>query len=150
MEKILKVVVDFRQSLTEMIKSGNYDWIDDDINDENFTLQGVGQHEVDLVLVHLQRNATIKEVREHLNAQGLTPARIEHLLAFGAKYPEIQKEFRIVAINSVWIHEFGQSLHFVYHNYPHLSFSGGKRYLICLSYDRDNNFDGSSFLAIRK
>ena len=66
MEKIYKVVVDYSKSLIEMIKAGEYCWVNDDLTTKRFELQGAGQHEVELVLVHLNRDATTKEVQEYL------------------------------------------------------------------------------------
>jgi hypothetical protein len=95
-----KVVVDYSKSLSEMINLGEYGHVSDAIDDRYFSFVGVGQHEVELVLVHLGRPAWTKEVLEEMSEQGLEPAKIEHLLAFGAKYKDIQCEFPIVALGS--------------------------------------------------
>jgi len=100
--EIFKVVVDYSLSLTEMIAAGDYDWTNSDITAENFPVSGDGRQEVELELVHLNREASTEEVLEELDRRGLRPARIEELLALGAKHPELQKQFPIIAFGSVW------------------------------------------------
>jgi hypothetical protein len=140
-----KVVVDYGKTLTEMIKLGKYAWVNDDISDKHFPIQGAGTQEAELVLVHLNREATTKEVLEHLNALGLEPAKVEHLLAFGAAYPEIQKEFPIVALGSIWVGDVG------YRGCPFLDFGDGKRGLDLRWRDDDDHWrDDCRFLAVRK
>lgn len=138
-----KVIVDYDKTLAEMISAGKYSY-DNKFRYENFPIQGAGQHEVELVLVHLNRDATTKEVLEHLNSLGLEPAKIEHLLAFGAANPDVQREFRIAALGFVWV-EMG------YRVYPCLSCEGGGR-LLSVSYRDDGGQwnDNWRFLALRK
>lgn len=100
------VVVDYSKSLDEMVKAGDYQSHDFGfgyINNKWFPLQGIGQQKVELVMIHLNRDATFKEVLEHLDNLGLEPAKIEHLLAFNATYPEIHRKFSIVAPGSLFI-----------------------------------------------
>ncbi|HDQ22661.1 MAG TPA: hypothetical protein ENN28_01655 [Candidatus Uhrbacteria bacterium] len=142
---IFKVTVDYGMSLAEMIQAGQYDWFNDNITDKRFELKGAGQHEVNLVLVHLDRVATTKEVHEYLKEQGLEPAKIEHLLAFGTTYPEVQREFPVVALGSSFVDGHGDRL------YPCLAGYGGGRRLNLGLHDDDGHWDGSCrFLAFRK
>jgi hypothetical protein len=104
---IYTVVVNYDQNIKEMIKAGNYDWENYDINDKNFPVVGVGQEEHKLVLVHLDKAVTTKEALEEIGRRGLLPAKLEHLLAFGAKYPEKQREFPIVELGSGWVNPDG-------------------------------------------
>jgi len=144
-QETYKVIVDYGNSLAKMIEAGKYGWFNDDITDKHFPLQGAGQHEVELVLVHLNQSATTKEVLEHLNREGLEPAKIEHLLAFGATYPELQRQFPIIALGSVWVDDDGGR------RYPCLVSDGGLRELD-LSWDDDDDPWNVScrFLALRK
>jgi hypothetical protein len=110
MRKTYKVVVDYSKSLVEMIKLGNYGLVDDNIKFKNFSIQGVGRDEEDLVLVYLGRDATTKEVLEHLVSLGLEAAAIEHLLAFGAKYPDVQRKFPVICLGSSFVNDRGNRL----------------------------------------
>ncbi|OGY41391.1 MAG: hypothetical protein A2Y82_00180 [Candidatus Buchananbacteria bacterium RBG_13_36_9] len=143
--EIYKVVFDYGLSLAEMIKLGNYGWFNDDITAKNFPLQGTGKQESELLLVHLNRDVTTKEVLEYLNSQGLEPAKIEHLLAFGTTYPEVQREFPIVALGSSFVGDSGSR------RCPYLSCSVGLRELRLPWVVDDNPWHGSCrFVAVRK
>lgn len=52
---------------------------------------------------------------------GFRPALIEDLLALGAEYPELQKQFPIVALGSVWQDPGGRR------RVPYLRWDGGGR-----------------------
>lgn len=99
--------VDYNSSLAEMILTGHYDWTDDDITSEHFPILGSGSVKTKLRLVHLNRDATTEEVEAYLDSLGMKPPKIEHLLAFGEKFPELQREFPIVALGSVWVDRDG-------------------------------------------
>jgi len=140
-----KVVVDYGLSLAEMIKSGNYHWFNDNITAKNFPLEGNGKQEAELVMVHLNRDATTKEVLEYLKEQGLEPAKIEHLLAFGTSYPDVQREFPIAGLGSVWVDADGDR------SYPWLDCNDSQRELSLDWNDGDFPWDDSwRFLALRK
>lgn len=115
------VSVDYTRTLAQMIEVGKYDWEASDITEEHFpierpsnfsvpTIDG-GHHrtlsvqncEVKLVLVHLNNVARTDEVVRYMDKLGLRPARIEELLAFGEKYPDIQRHFPVAAIGSFWV-----------------------------------------------
>ena len=98
------VTVDYTQTLEQMIAAGRYDKQNRDITQEHFPLQGSGQIEVELHLVHLNRDASTDSVLAELDRRGLRPATLAELLAFGAKHPNLQKEFPIIALGSVWRH----------------------------------------------
>ena len=97
------VSIDYTMSLKEMIKAGNYNWKNDDITDAHFPITGEGTADVKLRLICLARTATTKEVEEHLTAMDLRSATLAELLAFGATYPDKQREFPIVALGSSWV-----------------------------------------------
>jgi len=105
--EITKVLVDYDMSLTEMIAAGRYFWRIYEINATNFPVSGESQKEVKLKLIHLNRVASTEEILEEMDRRGLQPAKIEELLGLGAKYPELQKQFPIIALGSVWRHPNG-------------------------------------------
>ena len=139
------VTVDYDMPLDAMIDAGKYDWKNDDITVEHFPIEGTGTVECKLLLVHLDRSFTTAEVEEQLKAQGLEPAKIEHLLAFGAKYPEKQLKFPIIALGSSWVDSDGDRY------VPYLSRDGSKRRLR-LGWDRPDRTwsDDCRFLAVSK
>ena len=97
------VVVNYDMTLAAMIAAGRYNFINDSITDEHFPLQtGVGSVEVTIQLVHFNRYISSDDAISELDRQGLRPVWLEELLAFGAAYPENQREFPVVALGSVW------------------------------------------------
>ncbi|MEK7102660.1 MAG: hypothetical protein AAB912_03465, partial [Patescibacteria group bacterium] len=96
------VTVDYSRSMEQMVAAGEYNTKNDNITQEHFPLQGSDQIEVELHLVHLNRDASTDSVLAELDNQGRRPATLPELLAFGSKYPNFQKEFPIMALGSVW------------------------------------------------
>lgn len=94
------LVVDYTQSFKQMIVAGHYDWVNSEI-EKNFSVQGTGTVNLDTELVHLNRNIGSDEALKELDHLGYRAATAEELLAFGAAYPEKQREFPIVALGTV-------------------------------------------------
>jgi hypothetical protein len=96
----LKVNYDLR--VEAAIKAGKYDWTNDNITDKNFPTSRTGQHEVEMKLFHFNRDMTSEQVIEELKKQGYRPAELHELLVLGEKYPDLQRQFPIIALGSVW------------------------------------------------
>jgi len=105
--QVFKILVDFRKTLQEAIQAGKYDWVNSDITQDHFPVQGGVQKEVEAVLFHFNRIVTSDQAISEMEKQGFRPATIEELLALGASYPELQKQFPILALGSVWRHPSG-------------------------------------------
>ena len=101
-KEVFHVIVDYRKSLLDMIKAGDYWWYNDSINADHFPIQGSGQVELDIELINYDQSMESDEVIQALNAHGLRPVTLPELLAFGATYPDVQRDFPIVALGSVW------------------------------------------------
>src|SRR3990167_192339 len=98
-----KVFVDYGQTLQQMIANGKYDYANSDITSGNFpTTANDGKQEVVVELAHFGRDMESDAVLKKFEARGLRAATLPELLAFGATYPEKQREFPIVALGSVW------------------------------------------------
>ena len=93
-----EIIVDYSQTLTEMILAGQYDWHNNDITECRFPHQQEGKVTLTPVLVHIDRNASTAEALAEIAKRGLRPATLAELLAFGATYPELQRKFPIVAL----------------------------------------------------
>src|SRR3989338_4311673 len=94
------LVVDYAQSLQQMIAAGHYDWVNSDI-EKNFSVQGNGRVELDAELIHFNRSIGSDEALKELDRLGYRAGTAEELLAFGAANPEKQREFPIVALGTV-------------------------------------------------
>lgn len=96
------VRIDYHLPLAKMIALGNYQLVDSDILPFNFPLTETGQMDANLAIFLFDRHISSIEVIAEMNREDYDPTRIEHLLAFGAKYPEIQRQFPISALGSIW------------------------------------------------
>ena len=139
------VTVDRYKKLKAMIAAGRYDWADSDITDKHFSVEGSGTETVEIILRHYDKVMSTDAVLADLDKNGLRPATIDELLALGAdsKTRDLQRQFPIIALGSVW-----QSLGG--HRYcPYLRTYGSKRRLRLLWLDYD--FDViCRFAAVRK
>ena len=137
------VTVDYSKTLAEMISAGHYNGGNDEITAENFPFDGEGTVEVEVQLVHLNRVASTDEVLAHLEVNGLRPATLAELLAFGAANPDVQREFSVVALGSSWVSRLGAR------NVPYLYRRGAKRNLSLYGHGDQWN-EICRFLAVRK
>ncbi len=99
---VYPVAVDYGKSVEEMVELGRYDWSNDAITSNNFPTERSGREKIQIELVHFSWYGGTDEVLKELNGMGLRPAELRELLAFGEKYPEVQREFPIIALGSVW------------------------------------------------
>ena len=90
----------FGHSINDLVKQGNYGWSNSDINDGNF--QADEMHQSEVILKHFDKDMSTEAVLKALDADGLRPATMSELLELGIRYPELQKQFPIVALGSVW------------------------------------------------
>jgi hypothetical protein len=120
------ITVNYGKQLKTLIVDGGYDWVNDsyegltwgDWKEPNgetpAKFPSRRKVETETVLVHLDRYAETSEVLAELDSRGLRPANVAELLAFGVDHPEVQREFPIVELGSIWVG-------------PH-----GNRYVACL------------------
>jgi hypothetical protein len=59
-----------------------------------------GQVEVEAKLFRFKGSLTLQKILAKMDAEGYRPAELFELLAFGAKYPEKQRKFTIVALGT--------------------------------------------------
>ena len=95
------VRIDYSQTLDEMVEAGNYDWVSKYIQRGNIPVEGEGVKEAKLVLITSGKPWTsFDEAVEEIKKRNLRPANFPELLAFGAKYPDIQRKYPITAIGT--------------------------------------------------
>lgn len=102
------LTVNYEQSLEQLLMNGEFQWAHHRVNSDNFTIRGVGKQEVSLVLLHINREVPTSVINDVMQELGLKPARIEHLLVFGARFKEYQEKFPIAALGSVWVDKFDE------------------------------------------
>jgi hypothetical protein len=95
------------------------------------------------VLYHPDRDIESDDVVKELDQMGLKAAILQELCAFGEKYPDIQREFPIVALGSVCVDPDGVR------HVPDLDYWGARRLLGLDDWDGEW-FPHYRFLAARK
>ncbi|MDQ1281733.1 MAG: hypothetical protein QG630_84 [Patescibacteria group bacterium] len=89
-------------SFKERILAGNYSWINYLLTESDFPNKPIIVGEWAFRLIHRNKNIEFEEAQRLCLCDGWQTARFEHLLALGEKFPEMQKEFPIVALGSLF------------------------------------------------
>ena len=95
----------FGLSIEELVKQGKYGYANPDITDDNFKSDEM--HQTEIILRHFNNDMSTDAVLKALDEEGLKPATMSELLEFGSRYPDLQKQFPIVALGSVWLSRNG-------------------------------------------
>ena len=130
------------RTLVQMIEAGKYDWVNSDITSERFPDIGP-DGEYELVLVHFNRVVSTEEALAEIRRRGLDPATLVQLLALGENFPDVQRQFPVIALGSCCVLSGG------YRCSPCLSVSGHRRRLN-LDWLGDGWHGDCRFLAFRK
>ena len=97
--------VDHSKTLEQMIADGHYDWVNSDINPERFPVKGEGVEELEWKEFHFDFDIESDDAKTRIETADTgnpwIPARIEHLLAYGTKFPDNQRQYPIVGLGSV-------------------------------------------------
>jgi len=127
----------------EAIQAGDYQAVHSEITCKDCPSTRRGQAELEIMLVRFDHRMTSENVVRELEGEGLRAAELPEFLAFGAKYPEVQRKFSVVGLGSVWQDRKG------YRNVPCLYTASEGRYLDLHWWD-DGWYSYSRFAAIRK
>ncbi len=96
-----RLMVDYGQSLEQMIDAGRYDYANNDITTKRFPIKWEGKVEFEGRYFHFNRTTSSKNAIAAMKEAGWEPANIEHLLVLGEKYPDEQRKFPIIGLGSV-------------------------------------------------
>lgn len=113
----LKFVIEIPTDLTitQMVQLGKYNWANEHIGKlfkSDPTLTGKWECE----LIEAKKSISSKAANELCNQDGWESAKVDHLLIFGATYPEIQRKNWIVGLGS-YAHLNGQLCVLVLNSY---------------------------------
>ncbi len=140
-----------KQSLSQMIKAGDFDKVENEINEQNFLIQEEEEHEVKVAVLQSPCNGDTCDILEFFDSIGVSPARIEHLLTFWSSHKEAfldaQGNHLLVALSKSAIssHSSKQVLS------PVISFGENKCKLIHSWDDKNSTWlGGTCFLVILK
>jgi len=141
----VKLTVDYTKTVEQAIADGNYDWKNSDVTAKNFPIspEMIGK-KVDISgrLFHFDRNIGSENAIKKMDSDGCRPATLMELLALGATHPELQKQFPIIALGSVWRTFIG------FRQVPYLDVNDDDRELD-LSYFGDDWWACCRFLGVR-
>ncbi len=115
--------IDYALDLATMISLGRYDWVNEKITSQGFPIIGEGIVTVRAMLFNFDHILVSEDVNHLMEFIGYEAAKIEHLLAYGAKYPDEQRNGPIIGLGSV-VEEFED-----YRSSPRLDYEGLRRHL---------------------
>ena len=94
--------VNYDRSIEDCVVDGKYDWKNNNITSKNFPTTRKGTADIVLHLIHFCREISSEDAKAEMDKRGLRPAETHELLALGKDHPELQRQFPIVALTSVW------------------------------------------------
>lgn len=97
--------IDYTKTIEQAIADGNYDWKNDNITAQHFPVspEMIGKKaEVSAKLFHFNRDISSDDVISEMDKAGYRPATLMELLVLGFLFPELQRQFPIVALGSRW------------------------------------------------
>jgi hypothetical protein len=95
------LTVEYKRSIEQLVKAGKYDYANSDITTANFKNEDVFDSKSEAILFHPDEAIESDEILTRFEKEDLRPATLRELLAFGAKYPNVQCEFPIIALGTV-------------------------------------------------
>lgn len=101
----ITLTVDYGRTVKQMIKAGKYNGVNSDITEKNFPLptELIGQKtSVSGKLFHFGKDISSEDVIFEMDKSGYRPATLPELLALGEAHPDLQRQFPIIALGSVW------------------------------------------------
>lgn len=99
------LTVDYTKTVEQAIADGNYDWKNNDVTTKNFPIspEMIGKKvEVATKLFHFNRDISSDDAISEMDKDGYRPVTLIELLVLGFLFPELQRQFPIVALGSVW------------------------------------------------
>lgn len=137
-----KVIVNYDETMEELIKASKRDLVDDDITPAHFPSSEKGQSEVTIDLVEFYSVGTYSsdDVLKKLDDMGFRSATLKEILAFGAQFPDLRG---IVSLGSSWRDSYGDL------NLTYLDVDEGRRRLVLRGWDYGWG-SGWQFAAVRK
>lgn len=95
------LTVDYGMKVEEAVNRGHYDYVNSSITSQNFSTKQKGKVELVVELIHFDHSISSAEVLKELDRMGYRAADLHELLALGENYPDVQREFPVVALGSV-------------------------------------------------
>jgi hypothetical protein len=116
---------------------------------EKWPIDGSGIEERTTVIVQLPKYATTREAESAIVRRGLRAARLEELLAFGERYPDVQDSVPVVALGSSYVDYLGVRWVPMLGTTP-LMYGEEMRHLMAATARPDDQWAEGGFLAVRE
>lgn len=116
-----QISVNYDLSLDEALKMCQFDYGDSNITDLQFPNDKSGIVNTEIFIINFNERLDSSDVLPAIKNLGLKPANLRQLLALAAAYPQLQKEYPIAGLGSIW--KPGHERWFV----PHIGLDRGKR-----------------------
>src|SRR3989344_3038572 len=101
-KQVFRLEVDYYRSLKDGIDDGKYNWVHPDINVEHFPVKRLGKEKIDVMLIYFGDIVETDKIFREFEKMNLRPAEIRELIVLAEKYPDLQREFTIIAFGSAW------------------------------------------------
>jgi hypothetical protein len=99
------ITIGYGMSLEAMIAAGNYDGVDSDITSKRFPVTTTGIIQFEPKVFHFNHltssDVAVAAIKADDRQHPWEPAKIEHLLSYGARNPEEQRQYSIIGLGSV-------------------------------------------------
>lgn len=132
--QVSTLVVDYGRSVKDGVAAGKYDYANDNITEENFppAEHEKGKKEQTFTLYHFGKDVDSDYAIAQMEKR---PATLRELLAFGEAHPELQRDFPIIVLGSVWVDHGRRRLAYLdgcgSGRYLSLSYDGGRWRALC-------------------
>ena len=106
----IKLIVDYTKTVEQAVADCEFNFANSDINAKNFpiSLEMIGTKvEISSKLYHFNRGMGSEDVIKEMDKENCRPAVLMEALALAAAHPELQKQFPIIALGSVWCDSSG-------------------------------------------
>ena len=97
-----KVVFDITKSFADLVKAGDYGYVNPNFTANNFPLDANYKADDEIFLLEFDPSMSSEAVIAEMDKQGLEPATSTHALAFGSQHKEEQRKYPIVFLGSSW------------------------------------------------
>jgi len=101
----IELTDDYTKTVEQAVADGNYDWKNPSITAKNFPIspEMIGKKiKVSTKLFHFNRDISSEDAISEMDKAGYRPATLMELLVLGFLFPELQRQFPVVALGSVW------------------------------------------------
>ncbi len=118
LREVYPLEVDYSADLEEAMRAGGYNDIHREILPSASWFTDFGRKEkLQMKLLEFEQPVSTEEVLAKAKAKSLRLANLFELLAFGAKYPEVQWDYPVLALGSRWRNQNGdQGIAYLWHN----------------------------------